>query len=271
MADIADASTRVDARSPRGKATTPALLVVLSFLIFAVLWELAIRLLAVPAYILPRPTDVVAFAYRDLASGVILRHFWVTLSEVVLGFLAASAAGIAIGTAIGLMPALNRMLYPLILAFQTIPKIALAPLFLIWFGFGLQSKVITVAAIVFFPILVNVIAGLATVDRRRLLLMRALRASPMKTYWKVRFPSMLPFLFAGLEVAIVFSVTGAIVAEFIGASSGLGALIIQRQATSDVAGVFSVLTYLTFMGLALHGLLKLVSRRFVRWAETEPG
>jgi NitT/TauT family transport system permease protein len=246
-----------------------SLLVLSSFILFVLIWEVCVRFAGVPAFVLPAPTDVMRVAYNDLASGLIVRHFVVTLSEVLGGFVLAAIIGVALGTAIALFPILEKTLYPLVLAFQTVPKVAIAPLFLIWFGFGQQSKIITVATIAFFPILVNVVVGLSTVDSRRILLMRALRASPMTTYLKVQLPSMLPYLFAGLEVAIVFSVTGAIVGEFIGASVGLGSLIIQRQATVDVAGVFSVLLYLSLMGLALHGALKAVGRRYTSWAQTE--
>jgi NitT/TauT family transport system permease protein len=267
MSDTALAS-RASAGN-RGAFDQAKFLAPLAFAVFLAVWEIAVRVFEVPAYLVPTPSDVAVKTWDDLASGLILRHFSITLGEVLVGFAIAALGGIALGTAIGLMPLLNRTIYPLILAFQTIPKIALAPLFLIWFGFGPTSKIITVATIVFFPVLVNVIAGLSTVDARRLVLMRALGASPLTAYRKVRFPSMLPFLFAGLEVAIVFSVTGAIVAEFIGASAGLGSLIIQRQSTSDVAGVFSVLVYLTIMGLVLHAALRAFGRHFTAWAQTE--
>jgi NitT/TauT family transport system permease protein len=245
------------------------LLPLLAFAIFLLCWELAIRLLDVPVYLVPAPSEVAQTAWRDLITGVIVPHFLATTTIVLVGFGIAAVAGLALGTAIGLLPAVNRMIYPLILAFQTVPKIALAPLFLIWFGFGPTSKIVTVATIVFFPVLVNVIAGLSTTDPRRLLLMRAIGAGAFDTYWKVRFPGMLPFLFAGLEVAIVFSVTGAIVAEFIGASQGLGSLIIQRQSGADVAGVFSVLLYLTLMGLLFHAILRVIGQHFTRWARTD--
>ncbi len=167
-----------------------------------------------------------------------------------------------LGTAIALIPLFRQTLYPFVVAGQTIPKVAMAPLFIIRVGYGIQSKIVTVALIAFFPIVVNAIVGLETVDSRRLLLMRALRGRALQTYLKVRLPSMLPFLFAGLEMAIVFSVIGAIVAGFIGASVGLGSVIIQRQATVDVAGVFSVLLYLATMGIVLNLLLKAVARPF---------
>jgi NitT/TauT family transport system permease protein len=152
-----------------------------------------------------------------------------------------------------------------VLALQTVPKVAIAPLLIIWFGFGLQSKVLTAALIAFFPVLVNVIAGLRSVDPRRLMLMRALQASPWQTFRKVRLPSMLPYLFAGLEIAMVFSIIGVIVGEFIGSSVGLGVMIIQRQGTIDVAGVFSVLIYLSLLGLVLNAVIVGAKRRLVFW------
>ncbi|AOR77771.1 ABC transporter permease [Novosphingobium resinovorum] len=232
-------------------------------------WHVSTLAFAVPAYLIPTPASVGAKIIADLSSGAIVPHFMLTLTEVLIGFAIAAVLGVGIGTMLGLMPKVNRALYPIILAFQTVPKVALAPLFLIWFGFGITSKIVTVATIVFFPILVNVVVGLSTVDARRILLMRSLRASPLQTYFKVRFPSLLPFLFAGLEVAIVFSVTGAIVGEFIGASAGLGAIIVQRQAMADVEGVFSVLFFMSAMGLGLHAILKLVSMPLVAWSQTE--
>ncbi len=266
---IAAGETIADGTQARSKPVQAKLLSPLSFLAFLLVWEASVWALGVKKFVLPAPSDVVKIVVSDLTSGLIVRHFSITLSEVLGGFALAAVVGILLGTAIALIPILNRAIYPLILTFQTIPKVAVAPLFLIWFGYGIQSKIITVATIAFFPILVNVIVGLSTVDARRILLMRALRAGPFKTYLKVRLPSMLPYLFAGLEVAIVFSVTGAIVGEFIGASVGLGALIIQRQAAIDVAGAFSVLVYLAIMGLGLHAILKMIGHRFTSWANTE--
>lgn len=231
-------------------------------------WELLVRLLAVPAYILPTPSVIAYRVITDLTSGLILPHLWLTFVEVVVGFVIAMLAGIALGTVIALIPALDRTLYPLLLAFQAVPKVAIAPLLIIWFGYGVHSKTIMAALIAFFPIFVNVITGLHTTDPRRLLLMRALRANPLQVYWKARLPSMLPYLFAGLEVGIVFALIGAIVGEFVGASVGLGSLIIQRQAVVDVAGVFSVLVYLSVMGLVMGLLVKIVAHHTTFWARS---
>jgi NitT/TauT family transport system permease protein len=240
-----------------------------AIVIFLVIWEILVRVMEIPAFILSTPSQIAVVVYEDFVTGVVFRHFLITLEEVLVGFGIATIGGVLLGTVIGLVPWVNRTLYPMLLAVQTIPKIALAPLFLIWFGFGISSKIVTVAVIVFFPIMVNVIAGIQTVDPRRLLLMKALGATPFETYVKVRFPSMLPFLFAGLEVAIIFSVTGAIVAEFIGASVGLGSMIIQRQSTSYVAGVFSILFYLTVMGLTLNAILRWIGNYFCSWARVK--
>jgi NitT/TauT family transport system permease protein len=232
-----------------------------SLVVILVLWENA----GVPEFILPKPSSIFVKVISDFRSGTIFPHLLTTFVEVLSGFAFATVLGIVLGSAIALVRVVEKIVYPYVLALQTVPKVAVAPLFLIWFGFGLQSKVITAGLIAFFPILVNVIAGLKTVEPRRLLLMRALKASPWETFVKVRFPGMLPYLFAGLEVGIIFSVIGAIVAEFVGASQGMGSLIVQRQSAVDVAGVFSVLIYLSIMGLSLNLVLKLVTRRYVFW------
>jgi NitT/TauT family transport system permease protein len=211
---------------------------------------------------------VLTYFYRDVASGVLVPHLRVTFLEVVTGFAFAAALGIATGSAIALIRPVELILYPYVLGVQTIPKIAIAPLLLIWFGYGMQSKVITAGMIAFFPILVNVIAGLRTIDVRRLTLMRSLKASSLQTFLKVRLPNMLPYLFAGFEVGIIFAIIGAIVGEFIGASEGLGSVIIQRQASADVAGVFSVLIWLSLMGVCLNLVIRFFARRYTFWAQT---
>lgn len=250
-------------RASRLSRGTPA---ILSTLVVLVAWEVLIKLFAVPAYILPTPTTVIYRVVTDLSSGLILPHLWLTFIEVVIGFAIATVAGVALGTAIALVPSIDRALYPLLLAFQSVPKVAIAPLLIIWFGYGAHSKAIMAALIAFFPIFINVITGLHTTDSHRLLLMRALRANPLQTYLKVRLPSMLPYLFAGLEVGIVFALIGAIVGEFVGSSVGLGSLIIQRQAVVDVAGVFSVLVYLSVMGLVMGLLVKAAANHTTFWA-----
>jgi NitT/TauT family transport system permease protein len=231
------------------------------------LWEGAVRFWEVPQFVLPAPTDVASRLVTDFTSGVLTVHFFTTLAEVVLGFVLAAILGVGLGCAIGLVPVVERVVYPYVLALQTIPKVAIAPLMIIWVGFGIQSKIVTAGLIAFFPILVNVIVGLKTVEPRRILLMRALKASGWQTFLKVRLPSMLPYLFAGFEVGIIFAIIGAIVGEFIGSSRGLGSLVIQRQAAIDVAGVFSILFYLSVMGIALNLILRSIAKRYAFWSQ----
>jgi NitT/TauT family transport system permease protein len=234
--------------------------------VFLAVWEGSLRLFEVPQFILPTPIEIIERIVTDAVTGLIFVHVEVTVLETLLGFVLAAILGIGLGCAVGLVPTFERLVYPYILALQTIPKVAVAPLMIIWVGYGVQSKALTAGLIAFFPILVNVVVGLKTVELRMLLLMRALKASPLQTFMKVRLPSMLPYLFAGLETAIIFAVIGAIVGEFIGASQGLGSLIIQRQASIDVPGVFSVLFYLSVIGIVLDAVLRFAAHRYAFWS-----
>ncbi len=245
---------------------------ILSVILFVVLvggWELAVKLSNAPAFVVPPPSAIAIAVAKDLTSGLILPHIAVTVAEVIAGFAVAVVGGVALGAAIALVPLLDRMLYPYVVVLQTVPKIAVAPLLIIWLGYGLASKVVIVALVAFFPILVNVAAGLKTVDPKQIMLMRSLRASGWAVLLKVRLPNTLPYLVAGLDVAIVFAVIGAIVGEFIGASQGLGSLIVQRQYSMDVAGVFSAIVFLSILGVGLNVILRFLSRNLAFWMRTE--
>ncbi len=235
-------------------------------IVFLAVWEGSLRIFDVPQFILPTPIEIVKQIAGDAWSGLIFVHLYITVLETLLGFFLAAVLGIGLGCAVGLMPWFERIVYPYVLALQTIPKVAVAPLMIIWVGYGIQSKILTAGLIAFFPILVNVVVGLKTVEPRMLLLMRALKAGHVQTFLKVRLPSMLPYLFAGLETAVIFAVIGAIVGEFIGASQGLGSLIIQRQAAIDVPGVFSVLFYLSMIGIVLDAILRVIAHRYAFWS-----
>lgn len=228
-------------------------------------WELSIDLFDVRPFIITKPSAIGARILADFTSGEIFTHFFITGQEVLIGIALAAFFGIALGTLIGLSGLAERMFYPIILVVQTIPKVAIAPLLIIWLGYGINSKIVTAALLAFFPVLVNVIAGIKTVDARRITLMRMLCASPTQVFFKVRLPNMLTYLFAGLEVGVVLALIGAIVGEFVGASQGLGSLLIQRQAAIDVSGVFSAVAYLSFMGLSLTLLIKFIRRQVVFW------
>jgi NitT/TauT family transport system permease protein len=233
------------------------------------LWEWVVRRFEVPAFIAPAPSAVLASLAGGLRSRLYLEHFGVTLYETLLGFLIASASGIVCGAVIAQFRLVEQTVYPYLVALQTLPKIAIAPLIIVWFGFGISSKVIIAAMVGFFPVLVNVIVGLKTVDQSKLDLMRSLDATRWQTFRLVKFPNALPFLFAGLDIAIVFSVLGAIVGEFVGAQRGLGNLILQFNFNLDIAGVFAVMILLSVLGVALHLLMQAIQRRVIFWAEPD--
>jgi NitT/TauT family transport system permease protein len=229
------------------------------------IWEGAVRALHIPAFILPPPSQVGAALYRGAASGIYLQHLWITLAETLLGFVLGSVVAFVIGTAIAASRRTEYFLYPYIVMFQSMPKVALAPLVVVWFGLGITSKVVSAALIAFFPLLVNTIVGLRSADEDRVDLMRSLAASELQIFRMLRLPSALPFIMAGLEVAMVFSLVGAIVAEFVGAEAGLGMLIQSRNFSMDVAGEFAVLFILAVLGLLLNAALVSVRKRVLFW------
>lgn len=245
-----------------------------SFVIGLIVWEAAVTFWKVPRYILPAPSGVLVALYRGLDSPLFGRagyyyHFAVTFYEAILGLLIGSFGGIVLGTLVSQFPFFERTLFPWIVAFQAMPKIALAPLFVLWFGFGLTSKIVMVIVITFFPLLINSIAGFKSVDLEQIDLLRSYSASPWQIFKMVKLPNALPYIFAGLDMAVVLSVLGAIVGEFVGARSGLGALIMQMNVSMDVRGVFSVLVILAALGLALHFLVVRIERKILFWAPKE--
>jgi NitT/TauT family transport system permease protein len=234
-------------------------------------WEAFVRAAQIPAFILPPPSQVVVALYRGFASGVYLRNLQVTLLETVLGFAAGSVMGFVLGTAVATNRYIDYFLYPYIVMFQSLPKVALAPLVVIWFGLGLTSKVVNAALIAFFPLLVNTMVGLRSADEDRVSLMRSLAASEAQIFWMLRLPNALPFVMAGLDIAMILALIGAIVAEFAGATAGLGTLILSMTYTMDVSGQFSVLLILSVVGLVLNRLVLLVRRRVLFWDPSEKG
>ncbi len=244
-------------------------LVPLVLVVFVLAWEGIVQAWRIPEFLVPAPSAIGRALAAGLTSGLYLDHFGVTLYESLLGFLIAAAAGIACGTVIAQFRVVERTLYPYLVALQTLPKIAIAPLLIVWLGFGITSKVVIAALVAFFPILVNVIVGLKTVDAPKLDLMRSLDASRWQTFRYVTFPNALPFVFAGLDIAIVFSVLGAIVGEFVGSQRGLGNLTLQFHTSLDMAGMFAVLLLLAALGVGLHLAIQAIQRRVIFWAQAD--
>lgn len=233
------------------------------------LWELAVRLTEVPKYIFPPPSDVFAALWRGFSSGLYVKHAGVTLAETLLGFALGTSLGLLLGTLIATYRQVDYFLYPYIVMFQSMPKVALAPIFALWFGLGMQSKVLSAAIICFFPLMVNTIAGLRSADEDRVNLMRSLGATRVQIFRHLRLPGAMPFIMAGLELAVVLALIGAIVAEFVGAQEGLGTLIQAMNSNMDVAGQFSVLLVLSAIGLTLNRTVKAVRRRVLFWDPSE--
>lgn len=228
-------------------------------------WEGIVRVADLPAFIVPPPSAVAVALFRGLASGLYLRNLLTTLLESALGFALGATVAFGLGTLVAMNRRVETHLYPYIVMFQSLPKVALAPLVIIWFGIGLTSKVVTAALVAFFPLLVNTMVGLRAVDSDRLRLMQSLGATDLQIFRMLRVPGAMPFVMAGVEIAVVLSLIGAIVAEFTGASSGLGVLILSMTYTMDVAGQFSVLLILAVVGLVLNRLVQRARRRVLFW------
>jgi NitT/TauT family transport system permease protein len=240
-----------------------------ALLAFLLSWELIVWLLGVPEIVLPPPSSILSALVTIVLSGTVLHHLGVTVSEILAGFVLGATAALILGTLISQFRFVDRIVYPYVIAFQAVPKVALAPLLVIWFGFGIGSKILMTAVIAFFPILVNTVAGLRSVEQDRIDLMVALNASRWQIFRFVRLPTALPYIFAGLDVGIVLSVIGAIVGEFVGANAGLGYLLLVYNADLKIAAVFALLVILAALGIVLHFIIQAVQRRVMFWAATD--
>ncbi len=227
------------------------------------LWWAAVDVLKVPAYLLPPPQDVLPRIFSSRLS--LWNHSLVTLQEIILGFGLSVVTAIPMGLLIALSPAAKRMLYPFLMFIQLVPKIAIAPLFVVWVGFGMTSKVLLTLLLTFFPLLLASIAGFQILDQRLLYLTRSLGATFWQTFRYLRFPAALPVIFGGLKTSATIAATAAIVAEFVGANKGLGYLLLQATGTLDTTYVFAILFLLTIIGLALNSIVELVEYFMAPW------
>ena len=233
-------------------------------------WEAAVRIFKVPKHLVPPVSDIAVALWRGLATGPLAKDgFWyhgsVTVAEILLGFVIGSGIGLAIGIVVSQMPKVEALLEPYVAALQSVPKVAIAPIIVVWLGFGIGSKVMIICLLTFFPVLVTSIAGFKAVDPDRIDLLRSLSATQWQIFRKAKFPSALPYIFAGLNMAAAFSVVGAVVGEFVGAQAGLGVLILQMEAQMDTGGSFAVCVVLSVIGIVLTGLLRRIERRVLHW------
>ena len=238
----------------------PAALIVVAIL---GAWEGYVHVFNVERWFLPAPSVIATTIGEDY--GLISRHTWVTLEEVIIGFTLALVGGVFLASCIVLSRTLERAVYPIIIASPTIPWLVVAPLLLIWFGHGLAPKVIVVALIAFFPIVVNTVDGLRSVDPELVNLMRTLEASRWQIFMKVQLPSAMPFLFSGTKVTVAVSVIGAVVGEWVGSSEGLGYFIIRSKSQFLTERVFAGIVVLSAMGIALFVLVGVIERLAIPW------
>jgi ABC-type nitrate/sulfonate/bicarbonate transport system permease component len=233
------------------------------------LWQLAAStglladLFGLEDFLVPSPAEIGEAIWENRS--LLAENAWVTLREILLGFACALVAGIAFAMAMHFSGFVLRAAYPLVVASQTIPIVAIAPILVIWFGFGIVPKILVVALVCFFPITVATLKGLSSVDPEARKLLRTLYASRWQVFRRLSVPTALPYLFTGIKISIVFAPIGALFGEWVGASSGLGHQILQDNAQLETARLFAAVTILSAIGLGLFGLVALVERRVVTW------
>jgi NitT/TauT family transport system permease protein len=242
-------------------------LIIFSLLILLLIWQLIVWFGSFPAFILPSPSQVWVRFIQAIQNGTLIRNTLVTLSEVLAGL----AMGVSIASVLGYLLArslrLERLLSPYIVASQSIPVVAIAPLLVIWFGPGIFSKILICALIVFFPVLVNTVVGVRTVPEDLRDLMRSLQATRWQTLKNLELPAALPVFLGGLRIGATLSVIGAVVGEFVGAKSGLGFLVNVGRGVYDTALVFVAVFTLIAMALILYGIVSLIEKRLLRWQQ----
>lgn len=235
-------------------------------LAFLVVWEIGVRVLKVPLYLMPPPSDV-AVTFVDNFDKL-LYHGWITTYEMLLGYGLAVAVGIPLAIAITSSQRFDNFVMPTMLFFQVVPKVAIAPLFLVWFGVGVLPKVLVAFLISFFPIVIDAAVGLRSMSSEMRDLARSMGASRMQVFWDFRLPTSLPYLFSGLKVAATLAVAGAVVGEFVGADKGLGYLLLVTNSNMETSLMFATIVALTFIGLTFFYVVEFIERLLIPWHVT---
>lgn len=244
-------------------------LTLLSLCLFLGLWQAVIWLSGYPPFILPSPAQVVSRWEGLIVSGMLWQHMKVTLTEILIGLGLGTLVATLLGYLLAHSPFAEQLLSPFIVASQSVPTVAIAPLLVIWFGSGILSKILVCSLIVFFPILVNTVVGVRGVGEDLRDLMRTLEASRWQTIWMLEVPAALPTLLGGLKVGATLAVIGAVVGEFVAADQGLGYLLKQGQQVYDTAQVFVGIGTLVILAQTLYGVVALAERTLLQWRETD--
>jgi NitT/TauT family transport system permease protein len=234
-------------------------------LVFLGSWEAYVRLLQVSKLVLPPPSEVVMQWLAFLADPGVWYHTGVTAWETLLGFVFASLLGVGLGFILGKMPRLEKMLNPFVIATQVVPKVALVPLFVVWFGFGITSKVVIATVLAFFPILLNTLLGIKSVDRGHGEVMASLNATRVQRLVNLDFPSSLPYILTGMEVGVVLSIIGAVVGEYLGGSVGLGNLAVKEMNSYNTTALFAVIMHLSILGFIFYAVVVGMRKYLIPW------
>src|ERR1700687_667491 len=236
----------------------------MTLIALVVLWEAFVRYSHIPGWLLPAPSAI-AEAMVEWRSELV-EHTAVTLYETIVGFVLSIVVSIPLAVAVVYSPLLQNSIYPIMLAMQSTPKVAIAPLLALWIGFGAAPEIIVVLLVCFFPIIVATASRLTAVPAALIDLSRSLSASPLQTFVKIRFPTAMPHIFVGLKIAITFAVIGAVIGEFVGSENGLGYLILVSTSQSRTPLAFGALVLLTVMSIVLYYAIALIERVVVHWA-----
>ncbi len=240
----------------------------LTLIVVLLVWKGAVVLSGVSRFILPPPEAVFGRIVTLLGEPTTPSHIWTTLYETLAGFAIGTLLGTTLGFGIAKSPALERALNPLIVATQVMPKVALAPLFVLWFGFGPTSKIVIAALLAFFPLLSNVVLGVRSVEASRHDVFNSLAATPWQRFRHLELPATLPYLLTGMEVGVVLSIIGAVVGEYLGGDRGLGYLTVYAQNAFQTETVFAAILMLTVLGFALYWAVASVRRFAIPWHES---
>jgi NitT/TauT family transport system permease protein len=257
-----------------GKKVIATSVFVASLVVLVVIWWAVVRLTNIQSYILPSPRQVWDALWPGItadptSSTSLLFQFWITFKAALIGLAIGSVGGALVGMIAAQFTWIERVLMPYVFALQTTPKVAIAPLLMIWFGFGLTSEAFLAGTLAFFPLVVNTFTGMNLVDRERMRLFKALRASRLDIMFRLRMMTALPLILAGFEMAVVQALLGAVVAEFIAGQAGIGTLIVQQQSVSNTPGVFASIIVLALAGIILHAIVKAVRVRLVFWQRAQ--
>jgi NitT/TauT family transport system permease protein len=256
----------IRAKAAQGKLTERLAGIAYPFgtvVVLVVIWQLGVQIFDIASYLVPTPVDVGQAMIEHFHE--ILQNTGITIAETVLGFGLSIVVGVPLGLGLAMSPIFSRCFYPLLVGSNALPKVAIAPLFVVWFGFGLPPKVFVAFLIAFFPIVINTVVGLSSIEKEKIHLAKSMGMSAAATFFKIRLPQALPVIFGGIKVASSLAVIGAIVGEFVGADSGLGKLLLDANANLQTPLLFAVFIVLTVFSVALFGAVQIIERFTIPW------